>query len=834
MGMKDCIRSAQMQGKISLEDAQALYRRYDDIARRVLSPAAVRQQLIAEAEAVALEARRRDLLQETRRLELEQQVMGHTDSKGRAAPQDALPYLIEHHGQAKFQDVEHKKLAILGQVHAKMEEVLHEFRKGGLSGELRRRNPEMVARMENVVRELFGQSTGDTRAAQLSAAWHDVAESLRQRFNAAGGAIGKLEKWGMPQVHAQDALLAAGKDKWMGTIAPQLDRQRMKNPLTGEVMSDAELTQALDHVYDTIVSEGWNTRQPSSQPQGAGALFKQHADHRFLIFKDADSWLAYQKDFGEGDPFASMMGHLSMMARDIAAMEVLGPNPDAMLNYLRGLVQKQAPGADATTKGLHKLDEMWAHYRGSANMPVSGVMANTVAGARNLVSAAALGSASMSAVSDLGFSTIARGFVGIPVLKALSSYLKQFTTANTREAVRAGLILDSALHAMHQQARYIGSISGRTWTGYINDRVLTWSGLQAMTQAGKHAFGMDFQAFAADLARFAWDELEGQGGGGAFRRTLERHGFDAASWDQIRAAPQYQSHRGQGFVAAADATGTGFLRPAEIAGVAGQELADRYVSMILRETKFAVPESTIASRAVMVGTNQPGTFVGELVRSAGQFKSFGVAVLMLQGGRIFRELAGGSKARGALYGGALLIVSTILGGVAMQLKEIANGRDPRRMDPLDKMGRKFWGAAMLQGGGFGIYGDFLFADVNRFGGSLSGTVAGPMVDKLDNIRKLTIGNFIEFAEGKDKTNFGRELSKFIRSNTPGQSLWFARQAWDRVLMDQLQYLMDKDAHTAFRRQVQRRQKEMGQEFWWRPGETAPRRGPDLERMFPGR
>ena len=26
----------------------------------------------------------------------------------------------------------------------------------------------------------------------------------------------------------------------------------------------------------------------------------------------------------------------------------------------------------------------------------------------------------------------------------------------------------------------------------------------------------------------------------------------------------------------------------------------------------------------------------------------------------------------------------------------------------------FWGAAFLQGGGMGLYGDFLFADLNRY------------------------------------------------------------------------------------------------------------------------
>src|SRR5262249_55445818 len=150
-------------------------------------------------------------------------------------------------------------------------------------------------------------------------------------------------------------------------------------------------------------------------------------------------------------------------------------------------------------------------------------------------------------------------------------------------------------------------------------------------------------------------------------------------------------------------------------------LADRYVAMIMRETKFAVPESTIAARAGMISQNQPGTVMGELIRSAGQFKAFGVSVVMMHGGRLFPELTAGSKARGFAYAGGLLILSTLLGALSMQLKEIAGGRDPRRMD-MSEMGAKFWGAAILQGGGLGIYGDFLFADVNRFGSGLGVTL----------------------------------------------------------------------------------------------------------------
>jgi hypothetical protein len=75
---------------------------------------------------------------------------------------------------------------------------------------------------------------------------------------------------------------------------------------------------------------------------------------------------------------------------------------------------------------------------------------------------------------------------------------------------------------------------------------------------------------------------------------------------------------------------------------------------------------------------------------------------------------------GALgYALGFFAATTIGGALALELKEIAKGKDPRPIprakDPALEHA-EFWGAAMLQGGGWGIFGDFLGSTENRFGG----------------------------------------------------------------------------------------------------------------------
>jgi hypothetical protein len=809
MSLKDCIVRSHAAGEITLEERQALEKRYDQLARQILAPADVKKALAAEIEAEALERKRRALLTEQARQARDADLDAHLDRRGRADPAEALALMLEHHGEGRMMDVEHKRLAILAAAHADLNRLLYEMRKGWARGDRRRLYGQTRARLENVVRELFGEGTGDALAGQLARAWSSVSEDLRQRFNAAGGAIGHLKDWGLPQHNNGEALLAAGRQAWVDYVMPMLDRDRMLHPLTKRMMGDDELRESLEHVWGTITTEGWIDREPTGANFGKGALFRQHADHRFLIFKDADSWLTYQRDFGEGDPFAAMMGHISTMARDIAFLEQFGPNPEAMFTYLKQRVTKAAAMGEITgdraRKSIALAEAKWSVMRGSSNSPVSTRMANGFDTARNLVVASSLGSAQLSAMSDVGFQKVARTFTGLPATSVISDLVKMFRQGNRDEAVQSWLILDSALHVMHTQSRYLGSVNSKTISGYLADRVIHMQGLAAWTQAGKHAFGMAFQGELGRRSALTFGKLPS-----ALRMTLERHGFTTAEWDVMRKVTMYQPR-----------TGATFLRPNEIAHV-DRALAEKYIAMVMREMKYAVPEGTVGSRVVLNQGARPGTLVGEIVRNFAQFKAFGVAVAMLHSSRVAQEIGAGRGARGALYGGALLITGGLLGGLSMQLKAIAAGQDPRDMkDPA------FWGAALLQGGGMGIYGDFLFGNVNRLGGGLSTTIAGPLVDRANTLRDLTIGNFVQL--GEEKTNFGRELSNFLRQNTPGGNLWYLRLAGERLVFDQLQHLLDPDARGAFRRRASQRKKQFGNEFWWAPGETAPARAPQLSR-----
>ena len=69
-------------------------------------------------------------------------------------------------------------------------------------------NTKMIKDMLN---EIAGKDTGNAEAKKAAEAWLKVTEEMRDRFNRAGGNIGKLEDWFFPQTHDRYKIINAAR-----------------------------------------------------------------------------------------------------------------------------------------------------------------------------------------------------------------------------------------------------------------------------------------------------------------------------------------------------------------------------------------------------------------------------------------------------------------------------------------------------------------------------------------------------------------------------------------------------------------------------------------------
>ena len=120
----------------------------------------------------------------------------------------------------------------------------------------------------------------------------------------------------------------------------------------------------------------------------------------------------------------------------------------------------------------------------------------------------------------------------------------------------------------------------------------------------------------------------------------------------------------------------------------------------------------------------------------------------------------------------------------------------------------------------------MFADYSRFGHGPFETFAGPGVGLAADLTSLTAGNLIQAMQGKN-TNVWGEAVNTARRYVPGGNIWWLRMPFQRVVLDQLQKIADPNIERKWRRQERKRQRDTGQRTWWRAGDAAPRRAPEL-------
>ena len=676
----------------------------------------------------------------------------------------------------------------------------------------------------NVVRELHGQATTDAVAKRHAAAVRKVQQRLRQMFNAHGGDIGELDDFGMTHTHDARAIEAAGLRAWTDAVFDRLEWSRIINKETGKPFTtekDGKPNRAagerfLARVFDDIVTNGAAKRTPSMSV-GGKELYNTRAEPRLLHFKNGDAWMDYNAQFGLSDPFSALIGGLDALSRDVALMRVLGPNPNLGLEYAIQVAQQRAdlsgdPKMRAQTRRFNsRARVLLQHINGAVNEAEHEGMARFFSNVRHFNVATRLGSAILSSTTDLVTISATAAAMGRNPANMLFTATRMMSGLDIKEAATMGFVAETLADIGSSAARLTNDVVANDIFGRMSTAVIRAQGLAAWTDRLRLAVQMETAGAFGTRAEKAWGDLDPM-----HRNLLDRNGISPAEWDALRHTSGLYRPNNQAV----------FLSPfwwAEHQTVMprfeAEALAIRFQAAIQDQLETFVPTARMRGRARWIGDNKAGSWTGEFLRSSAGFKNYAVSITMGQIALI-RSLP--SPQSRALYVAGLLAAMTVMGGVALQLKSLASGRDPRPMDDP-----KFWLAALVQGGGLGIVGDFLFSEQNRFGGGIEQTLAGPVAGLAGDVIRPVVSNTARALQGED-TFVGRDVANLVRYNTPVlSSFWPTRTAFDRLMADQLQLLLDPDAEANMRRQERNRERTFGTETWWPRASALPSRAPNF-------
>lgn len=688
--------------------------------------------------------------------------------------------------------------------------------------------------VQKIVRERFGESTGDALAKKISDKMGDVFETMRDRFNRNGGDIGKLDNWGLPQTHNLEKIAQAGKEAWVNKAESLIDTRQYVHE-NGDYYSQQEIRSLLEYTYDTLSSDGANKIEVGRQATGGGTskVTNRHGESRVLHFKDAESWLEYQSDFG-GMQFVDLVeAHINGLSKDIAMVENLGSNPKTALKILMDAAANkdwEKGIKDNTTKSSRKRAQVMFDEFSGGNSPQSQVLANLGLAYRSMNVASMLGGTTIASIADQATIAKTASVHDLSYRKAFGELIGQLNPANKADRELAhslGLATeemlgsiarwsDDGLTSSYGKSEKLARISSGVAT-----QVMRVSFLNALTSASKVGFTKQLMEKYGRLSRSkAWNDLDAQD-----RELLSNTGLDERAWQVFQLADPVVDRKGNQLMSARsiyeipDEKLTAFGDPKQVK----DQVASQLQAHLLDEQGMAVIEAGLRERTWMqVGAK--GTITGEVVKGLMQFKSFSASFLMRQGSRTLAQE--GLKGKAA-YAIPLVVSMTLLGGLVVQLREIINGNDPQTIyDSSDpKKASSFFLRSVVAGGGLPVLGDILVAGTDTSGRDANSFVSGPLGSDFTSLLGLTVGNLTQYNEGKD-TNFGNEAFKFVKGKIPAQNLWYTKAAINRMFFDEIQ---DTIAPGYREKALRKAERQQDRERYW-GDDVTDIRAPDFERV----
>jgi hypothetical protein len=670
------------------------------------------------------------------------------------------------------------------------------------------------------------------KTARIIAKWQDVT---RADANRAGAYVGQIEGYMVRQSHDDFKIRAAKYEAWKASILPKLDQER--------TFQGANPDEFLKGVYQGLAS-GVHLRLGDDVGKltgfkGASNLAKKASQERTLHFTDADSWYAYNQEFGLGTIREAVIKHFGISGQNTGVMLALGTNPEAniskiieMIKNEKGIGIDKLRNFERFVKQGGELDRILATVLGHTNNSVNDLMATWGASARVVQNMAKLGGALPAQLGDLAARASEMKYQGHGGLlkNALDGFLDLFRGRRQDEyneiygmlgvyfdnvtgqmAAKFNMSDDGVPGALTKMQQLFFKLNGMSW----------WTDIQRSSSIVMFSHQL---ALRKDMG---WDALSPE-----LRRVLRQYSIEGNEWDVIRAGTTTSAADGKSFLTPEGLKNLpnsvfedliqkrGATPSKRKIEVTREELAQSLRMYFTDRGNYASISPDDHTRATLLRGSKPGTVEGELLRFIMQFKSFPAALMQRT---LAREIYGkGSNTfaqalkngNGEMLGLAqFMLMSTVFGYMSGVIKDFFKGKKP-----ADPTLPTTWARAMAQGGAAGIYTDYLFGEAgkSKYGGNIISATAGPMAGSVANW--VDVMNRIQSnVPGGKEQDFGASALRAIVTDTPYANLFYTRLAVDYLFLWQLQENLNPGS---LKRMEKRVTEDTGQSFWLSPAKSV--------------
>lgn len=664
-----------------------------------------------------------------------------------------------------------------------------------------------------IKQEMLGVNTGLKQAKQIAQVLKNFQEEYRLRLNDLGANIGKLSDWITRTMHDADKMANASKRTkivednriaWREYTRERLDLKRS----FPEVADIIKVNKILDDIYDSLMTGDHMKHGGTNSVYGTRNVTNRLNSSRVLHFKDAVARHEYDIMFGEPSLKDSVTSVISNSARNIALMQVLGTNPQLTLEKILSLLRKKYKSSDPELNKqlvFKTFKNEFAELDGSINAIGNNTMAKVGMFIRVLQSTGKLGFAGIASASDLAQYMTATNFQGRGLLTGLGEAMNALFKRQDKEAMEIlGVISNSVIGNMSN--KYSSSFD--TWgkMGRLQNLFFKYNSLNWWVSSLKSGMTVGLARHYGMLADTVFNSLNIRE-----RNLLKLYSIDEGKWNLLRSIKTLDIENKRYLTA----EGVNELSDEAIKKYVGRSLSEREIrnfkkdleltwrNFLVDQAMHGTPEADASVRAFMNQGFEKGTGKGETIRFIGQFKQFPITIWKKIIGRELNSYGPDDSKFSTVSGlTSMVILGTMFGYIAMSAKDMLKGRTPR--DPTNPSTIL---EALSQGGGLGIYGDFLINEIqNEYGNNVFETLLGPTASDLNKLRDIVMNL-------NDPAKAGKKFVQFAENNVPFLNLYYTKAAYDYLIGYQIKEFLDPGF---FERMRQRHEEKRGQSYFLKP------------------
>ena len=673
----------------------------------------------------------------------------------------------------------------------------------------------------------------NARGANIEKMWGYIVKQSYDQFNvraAANRLNKKLEEITVPEnLQGKDINYYKNFTAWKNFIMQYLDGDRT-------FANTDDIDNFLLNAYNSIVGNKIQIAEGAGNVFGTKNVAKGANYKRVLHYKSAKDWFAVNEKFGTGSLKETYFSGLMTAGRNMGIIDSLGTKPKQNFEKIRYAIQQRLVdgerlNAAQSISSYAPFDKYMKVVDGTIHTIEGGSIGFGVAKwsaiSRAIGNTAKLGGAVISAAADLGIYGSEMKFQGRSFLggmyEGFRGLARRKNTQDKKDLVEGmGFLADGIVYDVSGR-HTVGDNLTKGWTRiqrtFFKYNLLSW-----WTNTLKENSMLGMANYYAKQKNLSFDKLNKP-----LQEFFALYNIDSVKWDVIRKNGMTKADDGTEFINIANLDQISDADIKRITGIDNLSKTELQIEkdkfkysvsgILLDRSIYAVIEPDARVKGIMTQGLLAGTGMGEAIRFVGQFKAFPMSIMNKVLGREMAYIRKGKRlgglstdagraeiGRGIRGMAALIITSGFMGYMAMTMKDLLKGKEPR--DPTKF---KTIMAGFLQGGGLGIYGDVLFKE-QRDAGSVAAGLIGPFPTTV-----IDLGLAFQYALLGEGGKSGKAAYRAISSNIPFLNLFYLKIAFDYLIGFQI---METINPGVLKRVERRMKKDYNQEYLFTKPSTS--------------